>query len=92
MLCDPVELSQSSFGKAPERLNAVDMRIAPGKLIVAVVNAVMFIKANIDQAIVAAPAIRVNHTGNVYFSSDDGLQDGFRSIGNNLSVDIIAAL
>ena len=70
MLCEPVELGKPSFGKTPKRLNAVDMRNAPGEFIIAMIDAVMFIKANIDQAIVATPAMCMNHTGDIYFASD----------------------
>ena len=69
-LCDPVELGKPSSGKTPKRLNAVDMSNAPSEFIIAMIDAVMFIKANIDQAIVATPAMCMNHTGDIYFASD----------------------
>lgn len=43
---------------------------APGEFIIAMIDAVMFIKANIGQASVATPAMCMNHTGDVYFASD----------------------
>lgn len=55
-----VELLQATFGIRPETFDAVDMRIAGDKLILRVIDAVMFIKADIDQTVVAAPAVRMN--------------------------------
>ena len=92
MFGNAIKLSQSTFSETPKRLNAVDVSITSGKLIVAVVDSVVLIKANIYQTIIASPTIRVNHTGNVYFASDNGLQNRFRGVGNNLGVDIIATL
>ncbi len=56
-----VELLQPAFGITPERFNAVDMMLAPRKFIGTVVHSKVFIKTDIYQAIIAAPAIRVNH-------------------------------
>ena len=56
-----VELLQPAFGITPERLDAVDMMLTPGKLTRTVVHSEMPIKTDIHQAIIAAPAIRVNH-------------------------------
>ena len=47
MFGNAIKLSQSTFSETPKRLNAVDMSIASGKLIVAVVDPVVLIKANI---------------------------------------------
>ena len=55
-----VKLCQSAFCITPKRLNAIDMIIAYRKLILAMMHSKMFIKANIYQAIITAPAIRVN--------------------------------
>ena len=40
----------------PKALDAVDVNIAAGELIVAMVDPQMFVKAHIDQAVIAAPA------------------------------------
>ena len=61
----PIELDQPALGIAPEALNAIDMRRVASKLIVAMVDTQVFVKAHIDQAVVAAPAIGVNDAGNV---------------------------
>ena len=40
-----VELCQAAFGIAPKRLNTVDMVLAPGELIVAVVDPEVLVEA-----------------------------------------------
>ena len=92
MLSNAIKLSQSAFSETPKRLDTIYMRIAPGKFIVAMVDPMMFIKPDIHQTIVATPAISMNHTGNVHLASDNGLQDSFRRIRDDFSVNIIPTL
>ena len=54
------EFNQSDFSRGPKRFYTVDMRLASDKFIVAVMHTEMFVVAEINQAIVAAPAVRVN--------------------------------
>ena len=82
-----VELLQPAFGITPERLNAVDMVLTLGKLIGAVVNSEMLIKTDIYQAIITAPAVRVNHRIGCDVSPDHPLQRGFGAIRHNLGID-----
>jgi hypothetical protein len=56
-----IELVQSSFGMRPETFNAVDVNIANSKNILRVINAKMFAVSDINQSIVAAPTVRMNH-------------------------------
>ncbi len=56
-----VELMQSSFGIRPETFYPVDVNVANGKNIKRVINAQMFAVADINQSIVAAPTVRMNH-------------------------------
>jgi hypothetical protein len=49
----------------------------------------VFIKANIDQSIVATPTIGVDDAQRIRFASDNRLQGTLRSIGNNLRVNLI---
>ena len=73
MLGHAIEFHQSTLGVAPKALNTVDMGIAPGKLIVAMVHSKVLVKANIHQPIVATPSICMDHTGHISFASDNGL-------------------
>jgi len=86
-----VELSQSAFGKAPKRLNSVDVMLSPDELVVTVVYPEMLVKADVHQSIVAAPAIGVDDAVDVGFAPDNGLQRGLGGIGDDFCVDAIAA-
>ena len=91
MLGHPVELHQATLGVTPKALDAVDVNAAPGELVVAVVDPQMLVKADIDQPVIAAPAVRVNHAGNVGLASDDGLKDNLGGIGDNFGINVLAA-
>lgn len=52
-----LELLEAGFGKAPERLDAVDMRGPVDELILAVADAKKAVEAHVHQAVVAAPAV-----------------------------------
>lgn len=58
---DSIELLKPAFGKAPEALNAIDVLRATGKLIGSMLNSEVLRVTDINQAIIAAPAIRVNN-------------------------------
>ena len=87
-----IEFHQTPLGIAPEAFNPVDVGIAPGKLIFAVVDPKVFVKADINQTVIAAPAVSVNHAGQIGFAPDDGLQDSLGGIGNNLCINAAAPL
>lgn len=61
MLRYAVKLCHAPFSVAPKGLDAIDMPIAIGKFILTVMHPKVLIKANINQTVVTAPAIRVNH-------------------------------
>lgn len=84
-----IELHQSALGITPKALNAVDMNRASCKFIVAVVDSQMFVKANINQSVVTAPAVGVDDAGYVSLASNDGLQRAFGGIGHDLCVDAL---
>lgn len=46
-----VKLLQPAFGITPERFNAIDVMLTPGKLIRTMIHPKMFIKTNIHQAV-----------------------------------------
>lgn len=87
----PIELHHPAFGIAPETLNAIDVNRASGKFIVAMVYTQVLVKADINEAIVASPAICMNDAGNVGFASNDGLQSAFGRVRHDFGVDAVAA-
>lgn len=90
VLGNTIEFGQSALGKAPERLNAVDMIRAFDEFIVAVIDSEMLIKANINQAVITTPAISMDDTVRINFTSNNGLQRGFGGIRHDFCVDLIA--
>jgi hypothetical protein len=60
MARDAVELLQAMLGEAPETLDAVDVVRPAGELVLPVIDSVMLRVADIDQAVVAAPAVAVD--------------------------------
>jgi len=85
-----LELSESVFGIAPEGLDTVDVVILPGELIVAMIDPKVLLVANIYKPIIATPAIRVDHAGDIHLAADNRLQTGLGAIWNDLGVDIVA--
>ena len=66
-----LELGQPDRGQAPEAIDAVDMDGAFGELVAGMVDADVAI-AEVDQAVVAAPAIGVDDGARVDPAADDG--------------------
>ena len=58
---DAVKLPQAGFREAPKALNTVDVTLASGELIRAVMYAKVLLEAKVHQAVVALPAIGMNH-------------------------------
>jgi len=87
MFGNAVELRQSAFGKAPKRLNAIDVMFPPGELVVTVADPEMLVKADVHQPVVATPAVGVDDAVDVGLAPDDGLQRGFGGVGNNFRMD-----
>lgn len=56
----PIKLGQPSFGKTPKGLNTINMPVTTSKFIVAMLDAIMLVIPNVNQAIIAAPAIAVD--------------------------------
>jgi len=92
MFRNAIELCQTPFCKAPERFDTVDMPLATGKLIVAMMNPEVLIKTNIDQSVIAAPSIRMDDSIWCHMPTDKGLQGGFGVIWNNLRIHFPLAL
>ena len=85
------EPSKPGFSVSPEALNAVDMSPAVNKFIAAVVDSKVLAVADIDQAIIAAPAVGVDDAFRGYLSPYNGLQRGFGAIADYFGVDLTVA-
>ena len=81
-----VELLQSPFGMRPETFYPVDVNIANGENIVRMINSQMFRIPDINQSIVAAPAVRMNDRIERDLAANNVLQGFPLHIGNNLSI------
>jgi hypothetical protein len=87
-----IELNQPPLDIAPEALDAIDMDRAPGKFVVAVTDPKVLVKADIDQTVTAAPAIRVDHAVYIGAAPDDGLQGALARIRHDLGMNRFAPL
>lgn len=86
VLGDAIKLGQASFRVTPERFDAVDMLLPVGKLILTVVHPKVLVKTDVDQSVVAAPPIRMDHRARLDMSSDNALQRGFGAIRHDLGI------
>jgi hypothetical protein len=73
-------LFQMQLDVAPKRLNTIDMPAAAHKLVVAMINPKVLVKAHVHQAVIAAPAIGVNDAVGIDLAPDNRLQRGFAGI------------
>lgn len=86
------EPGEPGFGETPEALDAVDVGLPLGEFVPAVVDSQVLAITHIDQAVVAAPAVGVDHALGFHFASYDRLQRGFGAVGHDLGVDLAIAL
>jgi uncharacterized membrane protein len=86
MLRHAVKLCQSSLSTTPKRLNAIDMPLTIGELILAMIHPKMLIKANIHQTIIATPAIRMNYAADIDMTARNALQRGFGAVWHNFRI------
>jgi hypothetical protein len=87
-----VKLLQPAFGITPERFNAIDVMLTSSELVRTMIHPKVFIKTNIHQAVLAAPAVRMNHPIGCNMSPDHPLQRGFGAIRHNPGIDSAIAL
>ncbi len=81
-----IKFGQTTFRIAPKRFNPIYMSVLISKLIPAVINAVMFVIADIYQTVITAPAIGVDHAVQAYFSAYNALKRRLFSIWNNFGI------
>jgi len=68
-----IELGQPPLGKAPERLDTIDVVVASSKLVAAVTDAVVLLVPHIHQAVVSAPTITENDGLSIHMPSNNAL-------------------
>lgn len=89
---DAIELLKPTFGEAPEALNAVDVATAASELIRPVMDSEVLGVTDIDQPIVAAPAITVDDRLGCNATTNNGLQGGFLAVRHDLGIDLAVTL
>jgi hypothetical protein len=87
LFTDAIKFGKTSFGKAPKRLNAIDVTHRVSKLIMAMMNPEMLIKPNINQSIIAPPGIGMNNAFWINFAPYNALKRLFSGIWNNFGID-----
>jgi len=87
---DTVEPSQAAFGEAPEGLDAVDVSTPLGEGFL-FVDANVLVEADIDQAVIAGPAIGADDAGRIDSTSDNRSQRGLRAVLNDFCIDLAAS-
>ena len=81
------EPGESCFGVTPKALNSVNMTFIMNKLILSMVDSEMFFVSEINESVVASPAVRMDHTLKIHSTSNNRLQRGSSAIRNYLSID-----
>ena len=78
---------ESCFGISPKALDSIDMTFIMNKLILSMVDSKVFLIPEINEPVVAPPAVRMDYTFKIHTTSDNRLQRGSSAIWNNLCVD-----
>jgi hypothetical protein len=81
-----MKLLQAIFSEAPEALYPVDVVCAPRKLVLPMVNSIGFRVPDINEAVVAAPSVRVNDRLNSNATANNRLQSSLRAVGHDLRI------
>lgn len=85
------ESIQTGLGKAPEALDAVDMGFTSNELILPVIDAQVLAVADVNQAIVAPPAIGINDAVQGDPTADNALQRSLSAVRDDFCVDTAVA-
>ena len=76
VFCQPSKSCKASFGEGPEAFNAITMSVFIGKFIVAMLHSEVLLIPQVDQTIIAAPAVRVDNTFEFYTTTNNALERG----------------
>lgn len=83
---DPIELLESALSKAPETLNTINMMLATRELVFTMIDSEVLAVADIYQAVVAAPPVRVDDRPQRDATANNGLQSSLLAVRHNFSV------
>ena len=87
-----IELLEPAFSMTPEALNTVDVMCSAHKLVVAMIDSIMLRVADINEAVIAAPSVRVDDCSERDATANNGLKRGFLTVRHDLRVDRAIAL
>ena len=87
-----VELRHATLGKGPKALDSVNVIRAFGKLVIDMIDAKVFCKTDIYQAVVASPVVRVDDGLETYSAADNCLQRTLLAVRNYFRIDPAIAL
>ena len=80
------------LGETPKRFDPINMTRRISKFILPMLDAVMLVVTDIYQAIIATPAVTVNHASGIHFPAYNALKRLFTGIWDNLGVHFSLAL
>ena len=89
MFWDAVELEQAAFGEAPEAFDSVDVVRSADELVLSVADPEVLVEAEINQSVVASPAIGMEDGFEPNSAADDRLQSGFGRVRHDLGIDLV---
>lgn len=83
----PPKTSQTGFDKAPESFNSIDMGRTRYKLVFPMIHPKVFPIPDVDQAMIASPAVGSDDALQGHLSANDALKSVFGAIRNDLGID-----
>src|SRR5712691_1374382 len=89
---DAIELLQAPFGVAPEAFDPINMMGSARKLIPTMIDAKMLRVTDINQSVIAAPAVGMDNSIQGHAPANYGLQRAFSTVRHDLGVNAAIAL
>ena len=74
VFCQSSKAHNARLGEGPKAFNAINKRVFIGKFIVAMLHSEVLLIPQVDQAIVAAPVVRVDNTFEFYPTTNYALE------------------
>src|SRR5215213_3780460 len=88
---DAVKLLQASFSIRPKTFYPVNVNVSNGKHIVRMIDSQMLAVTDINQSVITAPAIGMNHAVERNLAANNGLQRFLLHVRHNLGVNLPVA-